>query len=107
MRPRDSGQLDQLVAKRRSIKRGDALFRAGDRFKCWYSVRIGCLKSTVTSLDGREQVTGFYVAGDFVGWDGIHTGRHSFNMIALEDSEVRVLPYAQLQSAASLLPHCT
>lgn len=104
MRPRDSGQLDQLVAKRRSIKRGDALFRAGDRFKCWYSVRIGCLKSTVTSLDGREQVTGFYVAGDFVGWDGIHTGRHSFNMIALEDSEVRVLPYAQLQSAASLLP---
>lgn len=104
MRPKDSGQLDQLVAKRRSIKRGDALFRAGDRFKSWYALCIGCLKSTVTSPDGREQVTGFYVAGDLVGWDGIHTGRHSFDMVALEDTEVRVLPYAQLQSAANLLP---
>ena len=53
MRPKDSGQLDQLVAKRRSIKRGDALFRAGDRFKCWYSVISAALKSTVTSLDGQ------------------------------------------------------
>jgi CRP/FNR family transcriptional regulator, anaerobic regulatory protein len=104
MRLKDSGQLDQLIAEQRSIRRGDALFRAGDRFKSWYAVSIGSLKSTVTSLDGREQVTGFYVAGELVGWDGIHTGRHSFDMLALEDTEVRVLPYAQLQSAARLLP---
>ena len=104
MRPREPGPLDQLAAKRRSIKRGDPLFRTGDRFKSWYAVRAGCLKSTVTSPDGREQVTGFYVKGDLIGWDGMHTGRHSFDMVALEDSEVRVLPYAQLQSAASLLP---
>ena len=70
----------------------------------WYAVSIGSLKSTVASLDGRAQVTGFYVAGDLVGWDGIHTGRHSFNMVALEDTEVRVLPYGQLESAARLLP---
>ena len=104
MLPRDSGRFDQLVAKRRSIKRGDALFRAGDRFKFWYAVRTGSLKSTVTSPDGRVQVTGFYVPGDLVGWDGIHSGRHWFDMVALEDTEVRVLPYAQLKNAASLLP---
>ena len=104
MRLKDSGQLDQLIAERRNIRRGDALFRTGDRFKSLYAVSIGSLKSTFTSLDGREQVTGFYVAGELVGWDGIHTGRHSFDMLALEDTEVRVLPYAQLQSAARLLP---
>ena len=80
------------------------MFRAGDRFKSWYVISIGCLKSTVTSLEGREQVTGFYVAGDLVGCDGLHTGRHSFDMLALEDTGVRVLPYARLQSAARLLP---
>ena len=104
MRRKDSGHLNQLTAERRSILRGDALFRAGDRFKSWYAVSIGSLKSTVTSLDGRDQVTGFYVAGEVVGWDGLHTGRHSFDMLALEDTEVRVLPYAQLESAARLLP---
>ncbi len=104
MRPKDLGQLGQRVGTRRSVKRGDALFRAGDRFKSLYVVCTGSLKSKVTSLDGREQVTGFYVTGELVGWDGIHTGRHSFDMLALEDTEVRVLPYAQLQSAASSLP---
>jgi CRP/FNR family transcriptional regulator len=104
MRPKDLGQLGQRVGTRRSVKRGVALFRAGDRLKSLYTVCTGSLKSTVTSLDGREQVTGFYVTGELVGWDGIHTGRHSFDMLALEDTEVRVLPYAQLQSAASSLP---
>ena len=104
MRSKESGQLDQLIAERRSIRRGDALFRAGDPFNSWYAISIGSLKSTVASLDGRAQVTGFYVAGELVGWDGIHTGRHSFDMLALEDTEVRVLPYGQLESAARLLP---
>lgn len=104
MRSNESGQLDQLIAEQRCIRRGDALFRAGDLFKAWYAVSMGSLKSTVASLDGHAQVTGFYVAGDLVGWDGIHTGRHSFNMVALEDTEVRVLPYGQLESAARLLP---
>ncbi len=104
MRSKGSGQLNQLIAERRCIRRGDALFRAGDPFNAWYAVTSGSLKSTVAALDGRAQVTGFYVAGELVGWDGIHTGRHSFDMIALEDTEVRVLPYRQLESAARLLP---
>jgi CRP/FNR family transcriptional regulator len=104
MRPQERGQLGQRVGTRRRVKRGDALFRAGDRFKSLYMVCAGCLKSTVTGLDKREQVTGFYATGELVGWDGIHTGRHSFDMLALEDTEIRVLPYAQLQSAASSQP---
>ena len=104
MRPKDLGQFGQRVGTRRSVKRGDALFRAGDRFKSLYVVCTGSLKSTVAALDGREQVTGFYTAGELVGWDGIHTGRHSFDMLALVDVDVRVLPYAQLQSAAGSPP---
>lgn len=104
MRQKGVGQLGQIVCKRRSLKRAETLFRAGDRFKSLYTVSRGSLKSTVTSLDGREQVTGFYATGELVGWDGIDTGRHSVDMVAIEDTEVRVLPYARLQSAASSLP---
>ena len=59
-------RLEDLVATRRRIKRGEALFRAGDRFENLYPVRLGFLKSTVMSSDGREQVTNFYMATTYV-----------------------------------------
>ena len=46
-------RLEDLVAARRRIKRGDALFRAGDRFENLYAVRLGFLKSTVMSSASR------------------------------------------------------
>ena len=64
-------QLDHLVALRRKVPRGEALFRAGDEFTSLYAVRLGFLKSVVLSSEGREQVTGFHMAGELVGMDGI------------------------------------
>src|SRR5262245_26540247 len=64
-------QLDHLVATRRKVPRGEALFRSGDEFNSLYAVRLGFLKSVVISADGREQVTGFHMAGELVGMDGI------------------------------------
>ncbi|MFO0272967.1 MAG: cyclic nucleotide-binding domain-containing protein, partial [Betaproteobacteria bacterium] len=65
----DIEKLEELVATRRKVKRGESLFRAGDRFESLYAVRLGFLKSTVMSTDGREQVTGFHMAGELVGMD--------------------------------------
>ena len=59
--PKDVERLDEMVSTRKRVKRGDALFRAGDRFESLYAVRLGFLKSTVMSQDGREQVTGFHM----------------------------------------------
>ncbi len=42
--------------------------------------------------DGREQVTGFQMAGELLGLDGISTEHHTCNAIALEDSEICVIP---------------
>ena len=94
-------RLEDLVAARRRIKRGDALFRAGDRFENLYAVRLGFLKSTVMSSDGREQVTNFFMAGEMIGFDGIASGVHSSDVFALEDTEVCVIPYARLEDAAT------
>lgn len=93
-------RLEDLVATRRRIKRGEALFRAGDRFENLYAVRLGFLKSTVMSSDGREQVTNFYMAGEMIGFDGISSGVHSCDIVALEDTEVCVIPYDHLLDVA-------
>jgi len=102
--PADLPLLEKVVFARRRIKRGEALFNAGDEFKSVYAVRSGFFKSSVTDGEGREQVTGFFMGGELLGLDGIGTGRHNGAAIALEDSEVCVLPYALIEEMARNLP---
>ena len=89
--------LDELVYTRKRVKRGDTLYRVGSTFESIYAVRSGFLKSRVVLEDGRDQVTGFHMAGEIVGMDGIGTDAHAVDVIALEDSEVCVIPYARLE----------
>jgi len=90
-------QLDELVANRKTVKRGEALFHSGEAFKSVYAVRTGFFKTCVSAEDGRDQVTGFQMAGELLGLDGISTDRHACDAIALEDSQVCVIPYSQLE----------
>jgi CRP/FNR family transcriptional regulator len=90
-------RLDDIVATRRTVGRGEALFRAGDEFLSLYAVRTGFFKTCVSSEDGRDQVTGFQMAGELIGLDGISTDRHTCDAVALEDSQVCVIPYHQLE----------
>ncbi|RQP24933.1 fumarate/nitrate reduction transcriptional regulator Fnr [Piscinibacter terrae] len=91
-------RLDGMVATRRSVKRGDALFRSGDAFEAVYAVRTGFFKTQVSSEDGRDQVTGFQMAGELLGLDGIVSDHHTCDAVALEDSQVCVIPYAELEA---------
>lgn len=90
-------QLDGMVATRRSIKRGEVLFHTGEPFKAVYAVRTGFFKTCVSAEDGRDQVTGFQMAGELLGLDGISTDHHACDAVALEDSQVCVIPYSQLE----------
>jgi CRP/FNR family transcriptional regulator len=90
-------RLDEAITAHRRLKHGQALYRAGDRFENLYAVRGGFFKTTVLSEDGREQVTGFQMTGDLVGLDGLSTDHHTSDAIALDLSEVCVIPYPGLQ----------
>jgi CRP/FNR family transcriptional regulator len=90
-------RLDTMVATRRTVHRGETLFRVGDVFESVYAVRTGFFKTRVSSAEGRDQVTGFQMAGELLGLDGISTDRHSCDAVALEDSQVCVIPYGQLE----------
>lgn len=97
-------KVDAVVSSRRRLARGDTLFRSGDVFQALHAVRSGFLKSTLAAPDGREQVTGFHMAGELIGMDGIGSGRHACNTVALEDSEVCVIPYERLEDVAGAVP---
>ena len=101
----DVERLDRLMFARRRVKMGEALFRQGEAFQFVYAVRSGTFKSGNAMQDGREQVTGFHLAGDVLGLDGLADGRHASEAIALEDSEICAIPYRQLAELAARNPN--
>jgi CRP/FNR family transcriptional regulator len=100
----DVQRLDGLKFARRRIKEGEALYHEGDRFQFIYAVRSGTFKSTLNLKDGREQVTGFQMAGELLGLDGLAHGKHASSAIALEDTEICAIPYAHLTELATVSP---
>jgi CRP/FNR family transcriptional regulator len=98
-------RLTSLISVRKRVKKGQALIRSGEAFASLYAVRTGFFKTVVNSGHGHEQITGFQMAADVIGLEGIHTNRHGCSVIALEDAEVCVVPFAQLEELAHELPN--
>ena len=83
-------RIDDVVATRRKIKRGSTLFRNGEEFVSLYAIRTGFFKTCVATEDGRDQVTGFQMAGEIIGLDGIVNDHHTCDAVALEDAVARL-----------------
>lgn len=100
----DMKKLDEVVATRKQVKQGQMLFSNGDAFTSLYAIRTGFFKTCISNEDGREQVTGFQMAGEIIGLDGIVTDQHSCNAVALEDAEVCVMPFANVEELSREFP---
>jgi CRP/FNR family transcriptional regulator len=97
-------EVDTLIAHRTTVGKHETLYRAGETFHALYAIQFGTLKTTVLAEDGREQVTGFHMLGEIVGFDGIGTSQHGAGAIALEDSEVCILPFISIENLARTIP---
>ncbi len=90
-------RVEEVVATRRKVKRGTMLFQNGEDFSALYAIRTGFFKTCVATEDGRYQVTGFQMAGEIIGLDGIVNNHHTCDAIALENAEVCVMPFNRLE----------
>ena len=93
-----------LVTSLRKVSRGATLFHAGNCFDAVFAVWTGSFKTVFTSQQGNAQITGFQMCGDLIGLGGIDTGRHEVAAVALEDSQVCVIPYAGLEILTRKVP---
>ncbi|MEM6985730.1 MAG: fumarate/nitrate reduction transcriptional regulator Fnr [Pseudomonadota bacterium] len=96
----DIERLDQLVARRKKVKKGAALFNAGDEFQSLFAVRTGFFKTCIQLPNGEDQITGFQMPGELLGLDGVANEQHNVEARALVDSELCVLPYNDLERIA-------
>lgn len=100
----DLRPLESLFLTTRRIREGEAVYDDGDPFRFIYAVRNGTCKTTLARLDGREQVTGFHMAGDVMGLEGLAHGTHRTSATALEDGEICLIPYQRLAAATVATP---
>lgn len=97
-------QFEHIVNKSRPIQAGEHIFRAGDKFQSIAAVRAGCFKSYVIDKNGEEQVLGFYLPGEIIGFDAIHEKVHRANVVALDTSTVCGLSFDSVSEMARRLP---
>jgi CRP/FNR family transcriptional regulator len=93
-------QIDALVSERLRLQKGTVVYHAGDPFSSLYAIRVGSCKTTILGEKGYLQVAGYHMVGDIIGLDGIGTGLHASDAVALEDSELCVLPFGRLAELA-------
>lgn len=100
----DLSRLDEIIKRKRPVKRGDDLFRVGDEFKAIYAVRSGSIKTYSPSHDGQEQVTGFHLPGELLGLDAISNGHHPCTAKSLETTSVCEIPFERLEELGHQIP---
>ncbi|MEE7548483.1 helix-turn-helix domain-containing protein [Xanthomonas sp. Kuri4-1] len=77
--------LDEVTSSH-PYSAGTTLVRTGETRQYVYTVTSGALRMVRTLADGRRQITGFVLPGDYVGLTG--TPRHRHDIEAIVDSRV-------------------
>jgi CRP/FNR family transcriptional regulator len=107
LEPEALRQLDAMTSGSARLKRGDALYHAGDLFTALHAIRQGSCKTSMLDEDGREQVVGYHMLGDIIGADGIGAERHACEAVAMEDSTVCTLPSNAWNGWPARVPRCS
>lgn len=101
---KDIDRVDDIIRRSRPIQPGEHIYRTGDEFNSIFAVRSGSIKTYLLDDEGVEQVTGFYLPGEILGFDGIGTNNHGCNMVALETSTVCEIPFERIEELALNIP---
>ena len=101
----DLRPLASLALVTRKFAAGEMIYADGDPFRFVYAIRTGTCKTTLVRADGREQVAGFHLAGDFMGLEGLGEGVHATSATALEDTQLCLIPYQRLAAATASFPN--
>lgn len=99
----DLALLDQIIKRRHTLKRGEQLFRPGDPFQFVYAVKSGSIKTYAPIRDDADQITGFHLPGEMLGFDAINTEVHQCGAVALETSSLCELPLNRLEEIGHAL----
>lgn len=82
-------QALRKVTKSRKFKKGEYIFREGDRSETLFVVKEGLIKLTKTSLEGKEQIVRLLFPGDFFGlYSLLRDEKHYMNAEPVQETVI-------------------
>lgn len=100
----DMSLLERVVRRKQTYRRGEVLFRSGQRFDYLYAIRSGSVKTFLATEDGRVQITGLQVPGELLGLSAIGPMSYTCEAIALEATSVCKVAVELLDEVAAQIP---
>lgn len=100
----DLDKLDNMIERKKPYQKGQRLVEAGQNLRSLYAVRSGSFKSFLIDQEGIQQITGFHLPGDIIGFDGIATNQHISYSEALETSMVCEIPFDTIDNLSVSMP---
>ena len=99
----DEVQALEQVTVSQALPLGATLARAGEPRQHVYTLTGGALRLVRTLADGRRQISGFVLPGDYLGLTGSDHHRHDIEAIA--DSRVCRVALPQMKDLRARYPH--
>ena len=96
-------QLESQVKQHPVLARGASLYNLHEPFHSLYVIKSGTLKTVINTASGKEQITGFFMPGEIVGFDGLDTG-HTCSAVAIERTTVCDLPLVAIDDLTGAIP---
>jgi CRP/FNR family transcriptional regulator len=100
----DLRKFNESVKFRKNVKKGDVIISAGSVFHSIFIIRTGSFKTFLNNENGYGHLTGFLMAGNSMGFDGIGKSKYSSDATALEDSSVCVVPFPAIEVLSRKIP---
>lgn len=86
---------NSILNRKQSFLKNQIVVNEGDPFEKFYIIHSGALK-TYTTVNNVEQINGFYLPGDIVGFDGIATKKYNNSIKTLANTLLCELKYDEL-----------
>jgi CRP/FNR family transcriptional regulator, anaerobic regulatory protein len=96
--------VEPLSVAQRIFHKNNEVCGQGNNFNAIFIVRSGTLKSYTLNAEGEMQVTGFYSAGQIVGFDGIFHGNYQSTVVALDTASVCRVGMQDIEQLSSIQP---
>lgn len=96
--PEAQAKIASVLPPSRRVRKGDYLYRTGENFHSLFAVRQGSVKSVASTPDGTEQILGFHLPGEMIGFAATEATEHTESAVALEDSRICEWPVDALKS---------
>jgi CRP/FNR family transcriptional regulator len=96
--------VGSVMHYRQYVKRGDFLYRKGDKFSSIIAIVQGSAKLSVNYHQDYEQILGFCLIGETVGLSGMRDKVHLTDAQVLEETRVCEIPFEILEQFASSVP---